>query len=114
MRQLPGEQGYLAELDENQRLLLEAKPCFEDVRYEQHYLKGNVVDEVLRFAALRNVDLIVLGTRGRTGLAKLLLGSTAEAIMRRAQCQVTAVQYDEHPNPSRSSEILKEDDPPNS
>lgn len=110
MRPLPGERGYLAELDENRRLLQEATPCFDDVRFEQHYLKGNVVDEILRFATLRDVDLIVLGTRGRTGLAKLLLGSTAESIMRGAECQVMAVQHDDSSAPSQDDTIADDRD----
>ena len=37
---------------------------------------------------LEGVDMIVLGTHGRTGLSRLLMGSVAEAIVRRAKCPV--------------------------
>jgi len=37
-------------------------------------------------------DLIVMGTHGRTGLSHLLLGSVAEAVIRKAPCPVLAVQ----------------------
>lgn len=89
----PGKPGYIAELDEHKRLLDETTPCIkdQDVDFEQHYLRGNAIDEILRFAKLRNIDLIVMGTHGRTGLAKVLLGSVAESISKNAPCEVIAV-----------------------
>lgn len=92
MPYLPGDARYVENLDENRRLLTEAKPSL-DIKYEQHYLKGDVVDEILRFAKLRDIDLIILGTHGRTGLAKLLMGSVAESIVRRAPCPVLALRH---------------------
>lgn len=48
--------------------------------------------QIVESALQKNrVDLIVLGTRGRTGAAKLLLGSQAESILRRASCPVLTV-----------------------
>jgi len=38
------------------------------------------------------IDLIVLGTHGRTGLARLLMGSTAEQVVRKASCPVLTVK----------------------
>jgi nucleotide-binding universal stress UspA family protein len=38
------------------------------------------------------VDIIVIGTHGRTGLTRLLMGSVAEAIVRRATCPVLTVK----------------------
>ncbi|HMK20706.1 MAG TPA: universal stress protein, partial [Terriglobales bacterium] len=39
----------------------------------------------------RKIDLVVVGTRGRTGVRKLILGSVAESIFRRASCPVLTV-----------------------
>jgi nucleotide-binding universal stress UspA family protein len=39
-----------------------------------------------------NANLIVLGTHGRTGLARLLMGSTAEQVVRKASCPVLTVK----------------------
>lgn len=87
----PGTTGYVAELDEHRRLLVEAKPCSEKVDYEQHSLRGNVIDEIRRFAILREVDVIVMGTHGRTGLAKAIMGNVAETISEDPPCEVITV-----------------------
>lgn len=52
--------------------------------------------EIVEAADEGNVDLIVVGTHGRTGLAHLLLGSTAEKVMREAPCPVLVVREVEH------------------
>jgi nucleotide-binding universal stress UspA family protein len=58
--------------------------------------QGDPVEEVLRFAAERTIDLIVIGTHGYTGLTHLLTGSTAEKVVRRAPCPVLTVHHPEH------------------
>jgi nucleotide-binding universal stress UspA family protein len=60
----------------------------------QHELvvKSGQVEEVLsRFIVEKRIDLVVVGTRGRAGVLKLLLGSVAENIFRRALCPVLTV-----------------------
>ena len=42
----------------------------------------------VRLAEEENVDMIVLGSHGRTGFSRLLMGSVAEAIVRKAHCPV--------------------------
>ena len=87
-----GHVGYEPELDEYKRLLHEAAPGRDDVQFEHHYLRGNVADEIIRFAHCREADLIVMGTHGRTGFARFLMGSVAEAVLRRAKCPVVTVR----------------------
>jgi nucleotide-binding universal stress UspA family protein len=53
---------------------------------------GNPADEIVRVAQERNVDLVVMGTHGRTGLAHVLLGSVAEKVVRSASCSVLVVR----------------------
>jgi len=53
---------------------------------------GATYPEITRYAADRAVDLIVIGTHGRTGLAHALLGSTAEKVVRHAACPVVTVR----------------------
>jgi nucleotide-binding universal stress UspA family protein len=48
-------------------------------------------DEILRYAKTAKIDLIVMGTHGRTGLARVALGSVAEAVVRAAPCPVLTV-----------------------
>lgn len=51
----------------------------------------SVPDILLHYAELHDIDLIVLGTHGRRGLGRLLLGSTAEEVVRLAKCPVLTV-----------------------
>lgn len=46
---------------------------------------------IVQYAAQANIDLIVMGTHGRTGFSHALLGSVAEAVVRRAPCRVLTV-----------------------
>lgn len=59
-----------------------------DVPYEHRLVVGDPAGEVVRVAEDEGVDLIVMGTHGRTGLRRLLMGSVAEAVLRRAPCPV--------------------------
>jgi nucleotide-binding universal stress UspA family protein len=47
--------------------------------------------EILRYAKSANIDLIVMGTHGRSGLARVVLGSVTEAVVRAAPCPVLTV-----------------------
>lgn len=53
---------------------------------------GKPEDEIVRFASENNVDLIVMGTRGRTGLAHLLVGSVAERVVRTSKAPVLTIR----------------------
>jgi nucleotide-binding universal stress UspA family protein len=54
-------------------------------------VRGNAADEIVRIADQENVDLIVIATRGRTGLNRLIFGSVAEKVVRLAKCPVLTV-----------------------
>ncbi|HVT28163.1 MAG TPA: universal stress protein [Lacipirellulaceae bacterium] len=56
--------------------------------YEHHCLIGAPADEILAFAERVHIDLIVMGSHGRTGLSRLVTGSVAEQVMRRSKCPV--------------------------
>jgi universal stress protein A len=53
---------------------------------------GKPAEEILRVAHEEGVDLIVMGTHGHTGLTHVLLGSTAETVLRNAPCPVFTVR----------------------
>jgi nucleotide-binding universal stress UspA family protein len=52
---------------------------------------GDAAEEILRYARQHAIDLIVLGTHGRTGVTRALLGSVAERVIRTAPCPVLTV-----------------------
>ncbi|HEY7423006.1 MAG TPA: universal stress protein [Gemmataceae bacterium] len=58
------------------------------VRVESTVLEGDPVDMILRAAEETHSDVIVMGTHGRTALSRLLLGSVAESVLRKAPCPV--------------------------
>ena len=55
-------------------------------------LSGDSAAEILEHVVHEGYDLLVLGTHGRTGIARFLLGSVAEAVARRAPCPVLLVR----------------------
>ncbi|MCA9108604.1 MAG: universal stress protein [Planctomycetaceae bacterium] len=57
---------------------------------------GSPFVEIIRYAKQQEIDMIVLGTHGRTGLAHVLIGSTAERVIRKAPCPVLTVRPEEH------------------
>ncbi len=59
-------------------------------------LAGSPGSELVRYARDRHVDLIVLGTHGRTGLRRAVLGSVAEHVVRHAHCPVLVVRRPAH------------------
>lgn len=68
-----------------------------DIRVEQRLVKGfDPPMEICRVADEENVDLITMATHGRTGLRHALLGSTAEKVVRYAECPVLTVKHPEH------------------
>jgi nucleotide-binding universal stress UspA family protein len=58
-------------------------------------VEGSPVDDILRIARESEADLVVLGTHGRTGLRRAMLGSVAESVVRRAPCSVLVVPPEE-------------------
>jgi nucleotide-binding universal stress UspA family protein len=61
------------------------------VEHEVVIGEGNIWEVISNLIKQKEIDLIVLGTRGRTGLGKALLGSVAEQILRQAPCPVLTV-----------------------
>jgi nucleotide-binding universal stress UspA family protein len=52
--------------------------------------------EIVRYARTHEIDLIALGTHGRSGIKHLLVGSVAENVVRSAPCPVLTVRHPEH------------------
>ena len=56
-------------------------------------------NEILRYAKSANIDLIVMGTHGRTGVSRWVMGSVAEKVVRGALCAVLTVKAANPPAP---------------
>ena len=63
-----------------------------DLRVEPLVTVGVPVAEILRAAQFKGADMIVMGTHGRTGLARLVVGSVAEQVVRKGPCPVLTVR----------------------
>lgn len=61
------------------------------ISHREHVRHGEIWENLAGIVEENKIDLIVLGTHGRTGLGKLLLGSVAENILRHASCPVLTV-----------------------
>ena len=52
----------------------------------------SIVESIIDYASNYDVDLIVIGTRGRTGLKRLIMGSVANGVVQHAHCPVLLVR----------------------
>lgn len=69
--------------------------CFAGEKYKDVDFAvafGAPADEIARFAQAKHVDLIMLPSHGRTGLARLMIGSVAERVVRLAHCPVLVLR----------------------
>lgn len=71
---------------------LVAKAKASGVRAKAAVLEGSAHDQIVRFARSKRADLLVLGTHGRSGIAKLFLGSVAGRVVAAASCPVLTVR----------------------
>jgi nucleotide-binding universal stress UspA family protein len=64
------------------------------IPFEGRIIEGNPADDILKFAGENKEELIVMGSIGRTGLDKFLLGSVAEKVVRNSGIPVLVVRGD--------------------
>lgn len=62
------------------------------VRTELFLRNGPATEIIVAFAVAKQADLIIMGSQGRTGLRRLLIGSVAERVVRHASCPVLVVR----------------------
>ncbi|GIW78873.1 MAG: universal stress protein [Gemmatales bacterium] len=72
--------------------LEQIRPLNRSITVRHKMLFGDPATEIVRFAHESMADLIVMGTHGRTGVEKILLGSVAEKVMQDAPCSVMVVK----------------------
>ena len=75
-----------------QSQLEQIRPLNSSIPVQHIFLEGDPATEIVRYTRDAGMDLIVMGTHGRTGLDRLLLGSVAEKVMRDAPCSVMVVK----------------------
>ncbi|MCA9058412.1 MAG: universal stress protein [Planctomycetaceae bacterium] len=68
----------------------DGKPVIREVR------TGAVFLEIIDYARTQEIDLLVIGTHGRSGLMHVLMGSVAEKIVRKSPCPVLTVKPEGH------------------
>jgi universal stress protein A len=80
--------------DSAERELPQLAECDElnGLEVEEVIVHGDPAAEIVRVASEREVDLIVVSSHGRTGLGRIIFGSTAEAVVRHAICPVLVVK----------------------
>lgn len=84
----------VSEPDPGLRQRLEAiVPADPTIHCEHRLVRGDPASEIVRMAEAENADLIVMGTHGRTGLRRLLMGSVAESVLRHAGCPVCTIRH---------------------
>ena len=72
--------------------LEQIRPTDPRIPVRHVFLEGDPATEIVRYGRDAGIDLIVMGTHGRTGLERLLLGSVAEKVLRDASCSVLVVK----------------------
>jgi len=78
--------------EELKRMLTEVVPADPAVPCEHRLMIGSPATAIVELAQRENVNLIVMPTHGRTGLMRLLMGSVAEEVVRKAKCPVLTVK----------------------
>jgi nucleotide-binding universal stress UspA family protein len=82
------EYGY----EEAEERLARLESPYSSVHIKRLIREGDVAGEILALAKEGPCDLIVMGTHGRAGLSRLLMGSVAEKVVRKARCPVLTVK----------------------
>jgi universal stress protein A len=83
---------YADETAKLTRRLESVASSVDDVACETRLLKGDPAKEILRIAEEDDITMIVMGTHGRSGLMRALMGSVAEHVVRSAHCNVLVVK----------------------
>ncbi|WP_256301357.1 universal stress protein [Haloarchaeobius salinus] len=93
---LPGywEEWYEQEEQAAEELLARAQEIADeyDAELETEVVVGRPARSINEYADENDIDQILIGSHGRTGVSRILLGSVAEAVVRRAHCPVTVVR----------------------
>jgi nucleotide-binding universal stress UspA family protein len=77
---------------EGEKALARIRGIAGGVKLETVVLEGKPAAEIVKYAKDQEIDLIVIGTQGKRGIERILLGSVAESVIRSAPCKVLVVK----------------------
>jgi nucleotide-binding universal stress UspA family protein len=80
-----------------QGMLEEVRPSDPRIEFEYRLLEGMPAEEIVRLAKEEQVSMIVISTHGRRGIGRMLMGSVAESVVRRATVPVLTVKASAQP-----------------
>jgi len=72
--------------------VIESHALLTCIEFEHVSRRGKPAEVIVDFARKRSIDLIVMGTHGKTGLARVVVGSVAQNVMANAPCPVVTVK----------------------
>lgn len=102
-------EGVSSMLREEGEAALDEAESVSSIPVERRMLEGNPAREIVRYAESSDVDLVVMGTHGRGGLNRILLGSVAERVVRSSTVPVLTVRVGEAPDPDEVGETSEAD-----
>lgn len=85
---LPAGNEFSASNEQLQKVV----PTDPQIAFEHRMIIGSPAEEIVKCAAAEQADMIVIGTHGRSGVLRLLLGSVAESVLRHATCPVLSIK----------------------
>ncbi len=80
------------DIEKTKEKLFELKPHDRTIEVDHFIVRGETGEVILQFADEHRADLIVMGTHGRSGLGRVLMGSVAEHVLRHSKCPVVTVK----------------------
>jgi nucleotide-binding universal stress UspA family protein len=80
---------------------------FHDIEHQSIFEEGGVWEGLSGLISQRRIDLVVMGTHGREGIGKLLLGSVTESVLRRAPCPVLTIGPHVEVDPQRATQMKR-------
>jgi nucleotide-binding universal stress UspA family protein len=89
---VPDIEPFLGRMQAAAEAALQACAPVSDTRIFHHVIEGDAAGAILAVAEDVQADLVVVGSHGRTGVGRLLIGSVAENVMRKAGCPVLVMR----------------------
>ena len=89
----PGYLGVPDSVVDERENLKQIKPSNAKVKVVHHQLLGIPERQLLKFIESHQPRMVVIGSRGRRGLSRVILGSVAEQVMRKAHCPVLVYRH---------------------